>query len=491
MFRKFLYLEWKQFFRSSYWQRSLAMNIFLAFLALYMLLNFLVIGVSAYFILKEKFPDKDPLYLINSFLPYWFTGDLIIRYLAQKLPEASVRPLLVLPVRKKSIARYILLKATFSFWVFLPLTAFVPFAAVLWVKGYDPIWVGAWLATVTGLTLFNNYLNYLINNNRNFFWWLIGLLLGFALLDFTGIFSLRQQAAQAFHHLKQAPWLALIPWMAAYIFYRLDYQNIRQKLYLDEFVSQKTHKISDAHLSFLNRFGETGIYLNNEIKKIWRSNRTKNMKQIIFAPLFGLFYIFLNKHGKSPEDMEIIFIFPAMYMLGMFIISYANYIPAWDSGYYAFIMSQKVNLKKYLEAKWLLLTGVTLLIFILSIPYLYFGWSYLAILFAVLIFNIGFLSWVTLWLGAYNTKPIDLDAKASFNTQGLTARNFITTMLILLIPMMITMYIMNKFGLTYALLFLIGAGLPGILFKEAFLEKISRKYRQRKYKMLHGFKQQS
>ncbi len=490
MFLKLIYLEWKQFFRSSYWQRSLAMNLFLGFLALYMLLNFFAIGIGAFYLLKERFPDKDPLFLVNSILGYWFLGDLIIRYWAQKLPTASVYPLLILPVRKKLIARYILFKSGFSFWFFLPLTAFVPFAVVLWINGYNHLQVSAWLATVVGITLANNYLNYLINRSKKSFFVLIVILITGLLLDYTGVLSLSNISLSFFNSLKLMPWLTFIPFVAAYIFYWFDFQNILHKLYLDSFDANKT-RAQSGDIMWVNKLGETGIFLNNEIKKIWRSKRTKNLKQFIIAPLFGIFYMQIIGQEKTPEDMQITFIFVAIYMLGIFSISYANYIPSWDSAYYPFIMSQKINFKKYLEAKWILLILANIIIFILSIPYIYYGWSYLGILFAVLLFNIGFINPVFLWLGSYNTQRIDLNAKANFNTQGLTVRNFITAMFILMIPMIITVILSKKQGLAYGMIFLILSGLPGILFKNYFLTRIENKYLQKKYKTLHGFKQKT
>lgn len=489
--KKFLSLEWKQFFRSSYWQKSMAMNIFLGFLALYMLLNFLVIGIGAYYILKENYPDKDPLQIVNSVLIYWFLGDLIFRYMGQKLPEASVRPLLTLPIKKKKITQYILMKSTFSFWVFLPLMAFVPFAVVLWQKGYDHTLVLAWLTAVTALTLSNNYLNYLVNKNNKIFFAIAGLLLIMGSLDYFNIVPFHRYFAGAFEHLKDAPWLALIPVVAAVVLYRLVYKNIYQHLYLDDVLRKQTEKVQAGNLKFVNRLGEIGRFISMDIKKILRNKRTKGMVyQIFLIPLMGILYIKLGNPTDNHKELLMKFILPAIYMLGAFSISYGNYIPAWDSAHYPFIMAQNVNFKKYLESKWWLLNGMSLLIFILTIPYVYYGWDFLALLFAVFVFVTGFLNLAILWMGAYNSRRIDLSQKASFNSQGLSARNFMVAMFILMVPMIVLMLVTKFYGLKYSLGLLILMGLPGLLFKDYFLEKITKLYLKKKYKTLHGFKQQ-
>ena len=90
MITRFLSLEWKQFFRSSYWQKSIALNILMVFLALYFILMFLGLGFGLYPILKEQFPNTDPLIMVNSFLFYWFLGDLMFRFFLQKLPAMQI-----------------------------------------------------------------------------------------------------------------------------------------------------------------------------------------------------------------------------------------------------------------------------------------------------------------------------------------------------------------------------------------------------------------
>ena len=76
MISHFLKLEWKQYFRSANWQKSIFLNILLVLFALYFMLSFLAIGIGGFFILKEQFPDQDPLVLVNSFLLFAIVGDL-------------------------------------------------------------------------------------------------------------------------------------------------------------------------------------------------------------------------------------------------------------------------------------------------------------------------------------------------------------------------------------------------------------------------------
>lgn len=92
MILRFLKLEWKQFFRSSYFGKSIAVNIIMALFALYFVLVFLGIGVLGFSILKKEYPKMDPFVLVNNFLIFVIVGDLIARYLLHKLPMLKIKP---------------------------------------------------------------------------------------------------------------------------------------------------------------------------------------------------------------------------------------------------------------------------------------------------------------------------------------------------------------------------------------------------------------
>ena len=127
MISRFLSLEWKQFFRSSYWQKSLALNILMVFLALYFIVIFLSLGLGLYPILKKQYPNADPLLIVNGFLFYWLLADLVMRFFFQKLPVMTIKPLLILPIKKSKILHYVLGKSAISFFNFLPLFSIIPF----------------------------------------------------------------------------------------------------------------------------------------------------------------------------------------------------------------------------------------------------------------------------------------------------------------------------------------------------------------------------
>lgn len=110
MITKFLNLEWKQFFRSSFFGKGIAIKILMAFVALYFITTFLALGVGGYYILKKEFPEKNPLHLVNGMLLFVLILDVIIRYFMQKIPVMNIKPLLTLPIKKDKLTNYVLIK---------------------------------------------------------------------------------------------------------------------------------------------------------------------------------------------------------------------------------------------------------------------------------------------------------------------------------------------------------------------------------------------
>lgn len=148
MIAHFLKLEWKQFFRSASFGKSIALKIIMGFLVLYFIVVFLSIGIGGYFILKKTYPDQDPLHIVNSMLIFAILGDLIFRYLMQKLPVMNIKPLLILPIKKDKLVHYVLGKSAFSGFNFLSLFFYIPFAIVLIGQDYNVAGVLGWLFAI-------------------------------------------------------------------------------------------------------------------------------------------------------------------------------------------------------------------------------------------------------------------------------------------------------------------------------------------------------
>ncbi|MGB0881302.1 MAG: DUF5687 family protein, partial [Polaribacter sp.] len=155
------------------------------------------------------------------------------------------------------------------------------------------------------------------------------------------------------------------------------------------------------------------------------------------------------------------------------------------------LMSQNIKYEQYLKSKYTLMILSVIIMFVLSIPYVYFGWKILAAHFAAAIYNIGVNSYVIMLGGSFNRKKIDLNQRAAFNYEGTGAVQWIIGIPLMILPAAI-------FGLTsffinfqVGLLALAFLGLLGIVFHQKLMKLITQKYLDSKYKMIDAFSQDS
>lgn len=486
MIKKFLSLEWKQFSRSSYFQKGIAIKILLVFAVLYFGSAALFLGTGLFFILKKAMPESDPIVIVNNFIIFWFLFDLVLRFFMQQLPVMNIKPLMTVPIKKKSIIHYLLGKTTISFFNFLPLFIFLPFSIVLLIKDYPPLHVIPWFLAILFLTYSINFINFLVNKIDAVFYGLISIFTVFIALEYFNIFSVSKPIGLAFNALYNHPILVIIPVLLLVGLYYWNFKYIKSDFYVDGKVSKKVKEAKTTDLSWMNRFGSIAPFLKNDVKLIWRNARPRQVMLMSFLFLFyGLIFYTQPAYQKMPAFLA----FASMFVTGGFLLSFGQLVPSWDSEYYKLLMSQNIPYKKYLESKWYLMVVAVALSFILSTPYLYFGWKIFGMIAAGALFNIGLNSFITLFGGALNRVPIELNvkAKAFSNTNGFNPTQMLIALPKLALPMLL-FYIPYKFFNFNAGLLVLGlSGVLGIVFKNFFLNKIESIYQKGKYKTIAAY----
>ncbi|MCX7548809.1 DUF5687 family protein [Xanthomarina sp. F1114] len=490
--KHFISLEWKQYFRSAYWQKSMALNILLVFLALYFVVSFLFLGVALYPILKETFPDQDPLVIVNSYLFYWFLTDIVMRFFFQKLPVMSVKPLLTLPIKRRKVVHYVLGKSSFSFFNFLPLFAVIPFGVMLIINEYPMISVIFWILAILIITLIINFFNFLIesfSSERELSYVPIIVFAGslyainyFNLISFTTLVSNVVSAVYS------NPIMLIIPIVVLIVLYLINFKILKSKLYLDSSLKTKTQEVKVSNLEWTRKFGDAATFMQLDLKLIWRNKRPRSS---VFILVIGLLYGLFFYPNPTYQNQPWMFAFVGIFVTGIFLINFGQFIPAWDSGYYKMLMSQNIKYKQYLQSKHTLMTLSVGIMFILSIPYAYFGWEILLAHAAAAIYNIGINTHVILFGGAFNRKKIDLNQRAAFNYQGTGAVQWLIGIPIMLVPLAVFGASYYFFSFEIGCLTLSVLGLIGVVFHKKLMQIITEKYIASKYTMIQAFSQEN
>lgn len=487
MISYFLNFERKQFFRSMFWQKGILINLFMGVFALFFIISFFGIGAGGYYILKKEFPLQDPLTILNSILLFVFVSELIIRYLMQKLPVMNIKPMLLLAINKNKLVNYVLLKSIFSFFNIVSLFFYIPFAVVLIKEGYGIVNVLGWLTGLLFVVLSLNYVNFLINKSKKALFILGPLFISIIGLQQYQLLNLKSISLLLFNNLYDQPLAVCIPFALTVFFYFLNFKELKGKLYLDANVSEKTQEATLHDLSFVDRFGSLAPFLKNDVRLICRNKRPRTVFFMSF--LFLLYAVIFFSDGVYEEKMPAFLIFAALFVTGGFIMNFGQFIPAWDSSYYKMVMSQNISYRTFLESKWLLMVSFTFVLYVLSIPYLFYGVDKFLMISAGAIFNIGFNSLFVLFAGSFNRKSIDLTKGGFGNTQGMSATQFLIIIPMMGVPMFL-FWVFNKFmSFNIGIIAIAILGIVTFIFKNYFMTLIEKKYIKNKYATIHAFNQ--
>ena len=488
MLKYYFILEWKSYIRSAAFRTNLLFRILTIFGALYFIVMFLAMGVGAFYIMK-KLGVEDPLNMVNKYLIYYLAADLYIRYMLQKMPVMNIKQLLVLPIKKSKIVGFALGKTAGSFFNWAHAFFFLPFSIVLIREGYDIAGVIGWHFAIMGLLYANNFINIVVNNKDNVFYGLVGVLATLGLAQYLGWFDITIYTQPLFTAFFSQPLMALIPWILTALLAYYAFNYFKARMFLDGGFASKQTVARTENYSWLNRLGNLGTFLKNDIRLIRRNKRSRTT--VIMSFLFIFYGLIFFNDGIDAYDHPAWKIFAGIFVSGGFLFSFGQFVPSWDSAYYPLMMSQNIRYREYIQSKWYLVIFATILATVLSVFYLYFGWeAYLAVIVGA-IYNVGVNSYLVLWGGAYIKTPIDLSSnKNAFgDKQAFNAKTLLLIIPKLALPMVI--YALGHFLVNATTGFVLVAitGVMGLAFKDLVFKKIERIYKNEKYKTLLAYSQ--
>ncbi len=458
------------------------------FMGLYLLVSLTALSGSLYFILRKVFPDQGPMWVLSQYVLYWLLAELLFRYFMQKLPVLDIRPLLINNIPKSSIVHYILGRSALSGFNRLVGVSFLPFCIVLLVKGYPALNVLVWFLAMVLMALCVNYINFLINKSDRALFYIGGSIVILLALDYFEVLRAKEIFAPIFHALYAYPVTILVPIGLLCLVYFINYNHLKKMLYLDDILKVRSKVAETSDLAWTKRFGEMAPFLQLDLKMIWRNKRTKSQ---VFISLLFVFYGLIFYTQEIYANMAFIHVFLGVFMTGIFLSNFGQFIPAWDSAYYSMMMSQNIPLRKYLESKALLITVSVVAMFLLTIPYVYFGWNIFAVNVACAIYNLGVNVPVVLYFGSFNKKRIELDQSPFGNMQGTSATQFLIMLPVLVAPMILFSLFNYLISLQVAVIVLVSLGTIGLVFKGRLLDIVTAQYAKKKYGMIAGFKQKN
>jgi hypothetical protein len=487
MKRSFFYFAWREFSRSATMNKNMATKGVLIFLAIY----FSAVALFMGFNLAEMLAKSEPENMISAFnaLVFIYVGfELVLRIMIQNLPTFGFQPFLIIPVKRIRIARYMLNKSMLHFFNVLPLFLLIPFVFKTAVQQLDTLNLIVWLTALILMIFVNHflaiYIKWRTNESNVMFYGFLILAAGIFAIDYFNIYDITANFGRIFDFVIAEPIAIVIFPLLILLLYYLNQKYLFNRFFVDELVHKK--KEGSAHdFSWLNQVGEYGKMLSLEVKMISRNKRprTTSMMSILF-----IFYGLLLYKDYDNGLPEFIFVLGGMFMTGIFSMMYGQFFPAWHSRYYPLLMAQNVKMKQVLQSAFFLMAATNIIFYLLSLGYMYISPKVLYIHFVVMLYNIGVNSWVIFGLGLNSRKSIDLDQRAMFNYQGMSATNWLITIPILLGPLAVYGLLALALGKIAAYIILGTLGLVGIILHPRLIDYFTVEYLKRKHKMIAGYK---
>jgi hypothetical protein len=480
--------ELKAFWRSKNTGKSIAVKVFMGLIILYFLAIAAFIGFNLDKILVKASPQDSIIVGFCGIVLVYYLFDILMRLQLQELPTLKVQPYLQLPIKRNTVIGYLALTAMFSFFNLWPLILFGPFVFKIIASTSGALLAAVFIISLIALSIFNNYLALYIKRKANLNGWIMLIAAGgFSLLvagDFVWhLYSIKAASYLFFGNLIVKPYLVLLPIVLAVAMYYVNFYYLKGNLYLEELSSKKESAKSSTEIPFLGRFGHIGDLVANEVKLILRNKRPRS------ALVMGLFFMFYGLiFYTNPKLGETFKIFVGMFMTGIFIINYGQFMFSWQAGHFDGLLVSKIKFTDFLKAKYLLFTIVSTVAFILTTPYVYFGWRTLMIHFIMYLWNLGINTTIVLYFANRNYKRIDLSKGASFNWEGVGASQLLLSFPLILFPYVI--YLPFKYlkydNIGLAILAIIGVVF--IITRDFWIKKLEADFYTKRYKIAEGFR---
>ncbi|MEM7107173.1 MAG: DUF5687 family protein [Bacteroidota bacterium] len=480
--------ERKRLKRSPTFSRNSVINAVLIFFIVIMLLYMLGLGFVVDLILLDQYPDKNVVTVFNGFVLSYVLVDLLMRFYLQEVPALEVQPYLHLPVKRSSIVHFVLRKSVFTLFNLLPLFLLLPFLFKQVIPEVGNVGY-LWAITIYSFSLCSTYLTVflkkqLISRPQTVFYLVIvcGILFLLNHLDVLPLTSWSATYFGSYSYLSVA-----IPLIFLVVLYALNYNVLKSSLYLEELGKMKKEGAKwSGDFSFLKRFGSVGEMMSLELKLILRNKRPRS---VLFTSIAFLFYGLIFYTSDTYREGYGMLIFAGIFVTGGFMLNYGQFAFSWESGFFDTILTKRINIRKYLEAKYNLLAIACVVSFVLTTPYVYFGYKVLLINVACTLFNIGVNTIIILYLTGKSPKRIDISKPNVMNWEGVGATQFILIIPTLLAPIFINAGFWFFDLQTYGIVTIGLVGIVGILFRKQLLERFyQNRFIQNKYQIAQSLR---
>ncbi|MDM1404395.1 hypothetical protein HX039_09800 [Myroides marinus] len=489
MNKLFVFLEKKRLLRNKNQGMNTVLTVFKWLAIVYFGLMFLLLGIGGYFsIEKAGLGMGSPIQVISRFWMYYMVAEMMMRFMLQKLPTASIKPLLVLPIPKLKIVKFYVGSSFVSAFNFVQLLFIIPFTIVCLSKGYSIIGVLAWVVAVYLCVCTMHFVNILIESYKSVFIAVIVVFGSLAAIQYFNLFDSTEYTQYLLYSVYEYPVLvlayALI--LAASIWLTIRYYVTN--MYMDDLLKTKVEVGTTQEMKWLDGFGTYASFLKNDLRLIMRNKRARTT--VLMSALFMFYGFLVLTPGHNGEYPMFMMIFVAFFVSGGFLMMFGQYVPSWDSSYYPLMMTQNITYKNYLKSKWLIIALGTAISMLGAVLYINKSMELVYLILAMGMFNIGVNGYIVLWGGAYLKSPVDLTANKNVfgDKNAFNLRVMLISLPKLFLPVIFYYIGAAICGFWGGVVTLAIVGVVGMFFQAPVFKFIEKIYKKEKYSTLDAFK---
>jgi hypothetical protein len=482
--------QWKAFWRSRSAGKNLAAQLLMGFIILYLLACAIVLGFSFRHLLPKFFPGQDVTSVFCGLILYYFMADILSRFLVQELPVLSVQPYLAQNIRRRQLVRFLNVRSVFHFLNLLPVFIFFPFIITVIGPAYGPLATSCFVISILAAIFFNHFLVLYVKRKTIInSWWLVGFLGAVGILvalDHFHIFSFTALSTALFTTLLKYPILSLGFVALAICSFVNNSLFLRHNLYFEE-MSRRGRQRNSAEYAWLEQLGLTGELIGLNLRLMLRNKRAKSVVLFSFIILLYGFIFYKPEFLRSAHTPFILF--GALFITGVFIMNYGQFLFAWHSGYFDGLMSLPVSIPTFIRAQFLMFIAVSTFSFVITSLYGLISWKIIPFQFAAYLYNIGINSVVVVYSATRNYKAIDLSKSASFNYQGTGMAQWLNVLAFVLFPTGLYVGLSYLFNLWVGVATIGALGLISLLLQNWWIGILTGQLQLRKHLILSGFRQ--
>lgn len=489
MFSTFLRHQWIAFWRSRNKGGTIAAQVLMGFLVLYLIGVCIFTGILLDDLMEKFMPAKDIYFTYNALIVYYFGLDFIFRLQVQELPAMEVKPYLHLKIARNKLAGFLHTRSLLSPINIFPLLIFTPFCITNIIEEYSAVVGAMYFIAILSLVVFNNFTALYVKRKSAENIRLIvpaaavfGLLAALEYLKYVSVASLSDTV---FSYIASVPLAGMVFPVLTYTAYTVNDRYLKNNLYLEELSAAQIRK-KPSDYQFLNWFGEAGMLAALELKLIIRNKRpratvTKGLILLIYGFIFYKEELLLdNQFGKL--------IFPAVFMTGNTILIYGQMMFGWQGAEFDGLLANRISIEAFFKGKYILLILSSFILTLAISLYGFISWKILVLQVACCLYNTGVSTFIMLYFATRNYKFVNISQTARLNWQGVSATTMLMTLPFVIAPYLVYLPL-SLISPWFGLAGMTALGLTGLLSYNYWIRILVREFNNRKHKIAAGFRE--